>query len=154
MLCGRKDRVQHKGIYFVRGATVHLFSQKVDHPNGLAFSPNERYLYVTNTMLENVLRFDVKPDGTGSNERTFVDMSGDPAEGAPDGIKIDGAGNVYCTGPGGIWILSPTGKHLGTILTPERLTNFTFGGNDGQWIYMVSANTLYRIPLKVRASTH
>ena len=149
MLCGNKDGVTHKGIYFVKAGVVRLFSQTVDHPNGLAFSRNEKYLYVSNTILKNVLRFNMQLDGTGTNERVFADMNGDPATGAPDGIKVDSDGNVYCTGPGGIWVLSPTGKHIGTILTPERLTNFTFGGNDAKTLYIEAATMLYRIPVKV-----
>jgi gluconolactonase len=149
LLCGNREGIQHKGVYFIKAGVVHLFSQTVDHPNGLAFSKGEKYLYIANSLLKNVLRFEMQRDGSGTNEQIFVDMSGDTATGAPDGIKVDARGNVYCTGPGGIWISSATGKHLGTILTPERLTNFTFGGNDGKTLYFESANTLARISVKV-----
>jgi gluconolactonase len=149
MQCGNGDRVPHKGVYFIKAGVVHLFSQTVDHPNGLAFSRNEKYLYVANTLLENILRFDIKPDGTGRNEQVFAAMGGDIYVGAPDGIKVDIKGNVYCTGPGGIWIFSPAGKHIGTILTPERTTNFTFGNDDAKTIYFVGTKTLSRISLRV-----
>lgn len=150
LLCGNKDGVQHKGVYFVRAGIVHLFSDNVDHPNGVAFSPDEKYLYVSNSLVKNVLRFDMMPDGGGTNETVFVDMSGDTADGVPDGIKVDVRGNVYCTGPGGVWIMTPTGRHIGTILTPERATNFTFGGEDGKSLYIEGSTTLSRITLKIR----
>jgi gluconolactonase len=149
LICGNKDGIQHKGVYFIKDGTVHLFSQTVDHPNGLAFSPNEKYLYIANSLLKNILRFEMKPDGTGANEQVFVDMSGDSADGAPDGLKVDVKGNVYCTGPGGIWIMSPTGRHIGTILSSEHLTNFAFGGADGKTIFLESATSLFRVPVKV-----
>jgi gluconolactonase len=152
LICGNKDGIQHKGVYFVKDGTVHLFSQGVDHPNGLAFSPDEKYLYIANTLLKNILRFRMKSDGSGGNEEVFVDMSGDSADGAPDGLKVDVKGNVYCTGPGGIWIMSPKGQHLGTILSSEHLTNFTFGGADGKTIYLESSTALFRIPVKVAGS--
>jgi gluconolactonase len=150
LLCGHASGVPHKGVYFVKDGVVHLFSKDVHHPNGLAFSANEKVLYVSNTIQKNVLRFDLHPDGSGTGPSVFSDMSADPAEGAPDGIKLDIKGNVYCTGPGGIWILSPSGRHLGTILTAERSTNFTFGGEDGRALFIESATTLARIQLKVR----
>jgi gluconolactonase len=148
MVCGNKDGITHKGVYFIKAGAVRLFSRTVDHPNGLAFSRDEKTLYVSNTILKNIIRFDMRPDGTGTNERVFADLGGE-APGAPDGIKLDADGNVYCTGPGGLWILSPTGKHLGTILTPERLTNFTFGGSAGKTLYIEGATALYRIDVEV-----
>jgi gluconolactonase len=78
-----------------------------------------------------VVRYDVKADGTLENRKVFVDMNSDPRPGNPDGMKIDVRGNVWDSGPGGIWIVSPEGKHLGTILTPERLSNLAWGDQDG-----------------------
>jgi len=150
MSCGNKDGVPHKGVYFLKAGVMHLFSQDVNHPNGLAFSPDEKYLYVANTLVKNIVRFEMKADGTGTNEQIFVDMSGESPEGTlPDGIKVDSKGFVYCTGPGGIWIIAPTGRHIGTIPIPERITNFTFAGNDAKTIYVTGATTLFRILLKV-----
>lgn len=149
MLCGNKAGIPHKGVYFIKEGTVRLFSQTVDHPNGLALSKNESYLYISNSYEKNILRFAMQPDGTGTNEQVFVDMSSGRGEGLPDGIKVDTEDNVYCTGPGGIWIMSSAGRHLGTILTPERPTNFAFGGRDAKTLYIVGLKTLSRISLKV-----
>lgn len=149
VLCGDKKGITHEGVYFLKDGVVHLFDRDVDHPNGLAFSPDERYLYISNTFVRNILRFKMSPDGGGTGAEVFVDMSGTAGDGAPDGIKVDTRGNVYCTGPGGIWIMTPSGKHIGTILTPHPATNFTFGGNDGKTLYIEAPAALYRISLRV-----
>jgi gluconolactonase len=142
------EGVPHKGLYVLRSGEVRLLSKDIDHPNGLAFSPDEKHLYVTNSLLGNVLRFDVRAAGI-ANERVFVDMSSDKGVGRPDGIKVDKRGNVYSTGPGGVWIMSPSGRHIGTILAPGQVNNLTFGGNDLRTLYMAGFGALYRIPLKV-----
>jgi gluconolactonase len=140
--------VSHEGLYLLRAGKVMLLSRSVDHPNGVAFSPDEKYLYVSNTRLENVLRFNVQPRGI-SNGKVFIDMSGDPEAGAPDGIKVDERGNVYSTGPGGVWIMSPAGKHIATIRTPRKITNMAFGGQNFRTFYMTGFGALYRIRLKI-----
>lgn len=140
--------VPHKGLYVLREGQVRLLSKDINHPNGVALSPDEKYLYVTNTLVENILRFDVQPEGI-ANPIVFVDMSGDSADGGPDGIKVDRTGNVYSTGPGGVWILSPEGKHLGTIQTPRQITNLAFGDGDLKTLYMTGLGAVYRISLKV-----
>ncbi len=125
-----------------------LLSKSIDHPNGLAFSPNEKYLYVSNTRRKNILRFDIQNGGI-SNERVFVDMSGDKEVGVPDGLKVDKKGDVYSTGPGGVWVISAAGKHVGTIRTPKRITNMAFGDKDFRTLYMTGFGALYRIRVKV-----
>jgi gluconolactonase len=149
MLCGpnAKDSVRHKGVYLVKGGEVQLLAKDIDHPNGLAFSPDEKYLYVSNSLVKNILRFDVQSDGTITNESVFIDMSSAEGAGLPDGLKVDTKGNVYCTGPRGIWIISPTGKHLGTILV--RSANFAFGGKDAKTLYITGGASLSRIPLRL-----
>lgn len=149
ILCGDEKGIPHEGVYFLKDGVVHLFDRDVDHPNGLAFSPHEKYLYISNTLVRNILRFRMSPDGGGTGADVLVDMSGAAGDGAPDGIKVDTRGNVYCTGPGGIWIMAPSGKHIGTILTPHPATNFTFGGNDGKTLYIEEPTALYRISLRV-----
>ena len=99
-------------------------------PNGLAFSPDESVLYIDDTAEQTIRRFDVSPDGSIGNGRVFIRMQG-TEPGAPDGMKVDQQGNVYCTGPGGIWIMDSSGKHLGRILMPEQPANFNFG--DADW---------------------
>ena len=96
------------------------------------------------------MRFEVRSDDTLANGQVFIDMNGDDAPGVPDGMKVDLKGNVYCTGPGGVWIISPTGKHLATIKTPERITNLAFGNADGKMLYLTGrTGELFGINLKV-----
>lgn len=143
-----EEGVPHKGLYMLKAGEVRLLSKDIDHPNGLAFSPDEKYLYVTNSLIKNVLRFDVLADGI-ANEKVFIDMSGDKEAGLPDGIKSDRNGNVYSSGPGGVWIISSSGKHLGTIRAPREVHNFVFGDNDLKTLYMTGSGSLFRIRLKV-----
>ncbi len=91
----------------------------------------------------------MQADDTVTNRRLFVDMNPVKGDGAPDGMKVDKKGNVYDSGPGGLWILSPDGKHLGTIPTPDRVSNLTFGDADGKTLYITLHNALYRIRLNI-----
>lgn len=116
-------------------------------PNGIALSPDEKYLYVNGS--RKIIRYDVLADGGVANGRVIVDMTAETAPGGTDGMKVDQRGNVYCTGPGGVWILSPDGKHLGTIRTPEPVTNFAFGDSDGKTIYMTHRRNLYRVRVNI-----
>ena len=121
-------------------------------PNGLAFTPDEKYLYVNGGApggKKYVVRFEVKPDDTLANEKIFADMTADPAPGGPDGMKVDKKGTVYESGPGGIWIISPEGKHLGTILSPEVVANLAFGGADGKDLFVVARRGLYKIRVNI-----
>jgi gluconolactonase len=142
------EGVPYEGLYVLRAGKVQLLNRDIDHPNGVAFSPDEKFLYVTNTRRKNILRFDVTGAGV-ENEQLFVDMKGDGATGAPDGIKVDRNGNVYSTGPGGVWIISAEGKHLGTIQTPKPITNLAFGDRNAKTLYMTAFGAVYRIRLKV-----
>jgi gluconolactonase len=96
-----------------------------------------------------VLRYDVKADGTLENRKVFIDMNSDMRPGNPDGMKIDVRGNVWDSGPGGIWIVSPQGKHLGTILTPERLSNLAWGDAGGMTLDTTGGTMVTRIRVKV-----
>jgi gluconolactonase len=149
-------------IYLLRGGELKLFTEDMTLPNGLAFTPDEKYLYVVDTMRMNILRFVVQSDDSITNGQLFFDENADnmhpyPGTGVPDGMKVDQKGNVYCTGPSGIWIISPEGKHLGTILVPEpenpgRIrgpSNLAFGGPDGKTLYITGRPGLYRIRLKI-----
>ena len=120
-------------------------------PNGIAFSPDEKYLYVGNWDPEKkiVMRYDVEAEGNLSNGKVFFDMTKAPGEDAIDGIKIDQQGNLYVSGPGGLWIISPSGKHLGTIIAPKHPHNIAWGGDDGKTLYMTAQGTLYRMQLKI-----
>lgn len=142
------------GVYLLKHGTLRLATKDLPHPNGLAFSPDERYLYINDTSKKIIMRYDVEPDDTIANGQVFIDMSSDKASGAPDGMKVDRNGNVYCTGPGGLWIMSPEGKHLGTIKSApvviDKLTNLAFGDADGKTLYLTArTGELCRIRLKV-----
>lgn len=156
MICGPggKDRVTHLGVYMMNKAgKVQLLTATVPKPNGLALSPDEKYLYVANSF-GTVNRFDVRKDGTITNERIFIDMTQEMKtsgkRGLPDGLKVDKQGNVYSSGPGGVWILSSTGKHLGTILVNRGIANFTFGDEDARTLYMTSGSNAQEPPAVLR----
>jgi gluconolactonase len=139
------------GVYRVRDGVVSLLTDELEGPNGLAFSPDERWLYVGNWDFDRtvVMRYD--PD-SGAGE-VFFDMTGAPGEDAIDGIKVDVEGNVYACGPGGIWILSPDGDHLGTLRLPESPHNLAWGDGDGdedgRTLYVTALTSVYRLRLRV-----
>ena len=139
------------GVYRWSNGHLQLLTTDMTGPNGLAFSPDEKYLYVGNwdEKKKIVMRYDVKPDGTLAHGRVFFDMTSAPGEDAIDGLKVDRQGNVYVSGPGGLWILSPTGKHLGTIVGPEHPHNFAWGDADGKTLYLTAQTGLYRIRLSI-----
>ena len=140
------------GIYRLAGGKVQLLYDRLSRPNGLAFSPDEKYLYVANSDASRAMwvRFPVKPDGTLGDGTVFYDVTGNSREGLPDGMKVDQEGNVYATGPGGIWIFSPQGEHLGTIRPPEIPANCNWGDEDGKTLYLTARTGLYRIRLQIR----
>jgi len=134
------------GVYLIKDGKVTLL-EKDYSPNGITFSPDEKYLYVNGG--GKVYRYDVRPDDTLANRREFIDMTADKTPGGTDGMKVDMRGNVFSSGPGGVWIISPEGKHLGTILAPEGggVTNMAFGDADGKTLYLTVRRTLARIRL-------
>jgi gluconolactonase len=142
------------GLYRVKegNSDLQLLDKDIT-PNGLAFSPDEKILYVNGG--GQIFRYDVQSDGTLTNKRLFIDprASGDKAPGNPDGMKVDRAGNLWSTGPGGIWIISPAGKHIGTILLPEPATNLAFGDADGKTLYITDRRSFARIRLNAPGIT-
>ncbi len=145
-----RKELTFSGVFRLSGEKLQLVGTDLSGPNGLAFSPDEKYLYVGNwdEKKKVVMRYDVNTDGSLSNGKVFFDMTNAPGEDALDGVKVDQRGNVYVSGPGGLWILSPAGKHLGTIVTPEHPHNFAWG-DDGRSLYVTARSTLYRMRLKV-----
>jgi gluconolactonase len=139
------------GVFAVRDGEVRLVSDDLEGPNGLAFSPDERYLYVGNWDLERkvVMRYPVADDGSLSAGEVFHDMTDAPGEDALDGLKVDEAGNVFTCGPGGIWVLSPEGEQLGLIKLPENPHNLAFGGEDGRTLYVTALTSVYRMRLSI-----
>lgn len=147
----RKKELTFNGIYRLFAGKLSLLSRGLTRPNGLAFSPDEKYLYVSNSDPADKIwmRFEVAPDDGLSRGQLFFDVSKNTEEGLPDGLKVDQAGNLYCTGPGGIWIFSPEARHLGTIRVPEIPANCAWGDADGRTLYIAARTSLYRIGLKI-----
>jgi gluconolactonase len=141
----------YSGVYRVRDGEITLETAELEGPNGLAFSPDERFLYVGNWDIERkvVMRYGVDAEGALSNGTVFHDMTGAPGEDAIDGVKVDAAGNVYACGPGGVWVLSPEGERLGLIELPEDPHNLAFGGEDRRTLYITALTGVYRIGLEV-----
>lgn len=94
------------------------------------------------------MRYRVQPDGSVTDGSLFLDASSEPEKGGPDGLRVDKKGNIYGSGPGGVWIISPEGKHLGTIKVPEVVSNVAWGDKDGKTLYITASTTLFRIKLK------
>ena len=136
------------GVYrFADGQVTSLITD-LGRPNGIAFSPDLRTMYVSNTEATRkvVMAYDVAGDGSVSNGRVFVDATADSSPGMPDGLKVDTQGNVYATAPGGVWVITPDGRHLGTIQPPEMATNCAWG-DDGRTLYITAETGIYRIKL-------
>jgi gluconolactonase len=140
------------GIYRVaENGEIGLLSTALTRPNGLAFSPDERLLYVANSDPHRKiwLRFEVQADGSLGPSDVFFDATAATEEGLPDGMKLDRRGNLYCTGPGGIWVFSANGQHLGTIRVPEIPANCHWGDDDASTLYITARTSIYRIRLLV-----
>ncbi len=137
------------GVYYVKpDGVLKLLVDDFKMPNGLAFSPDESILYINDTARMHIRCFKVSPEGSINDGRLFIEMEG-KEPGAPDGMKVDQQGNVYCTGPGGIWIMDPSGKYLGRILMPEQTTNFGWGDSDWKTLYITTRSSIYRLRLRI-----
>lgn len=146
-----RKELPFSGVYCLIHGELKLVSTDLTGPNGLAFSPDEKYLYVDDwdDKKKIILRYEVQPDGSLTNKSTFLDATSEPGEDAWDGLKVDRLGNVYASGPGGLWIISPEGKHLGTIVGPEHPHNLAWGGEDRKTLYLAAQTGLYRISVKI-----
>jgi gluconolactonase len=141
-------------FYFVKSGKVTLLDKEPGGapPNGIALSPDEKTLYVTNApMFKQIFAYDVQPDDTVKNGRLFLDLAGEKGLGGPDGVRVDRQGNVYTAATGGLWIVSPAGKRLGKVPAPEgvRFANLAFGDPDDKTLYLVSAKNLWRVRVKI-----
>ena len=131
---------------------LDLLVKDLTRPNGLGFPPDEKKFYIANSDPNRKvwMVYDVKADGALANGKVFADVTKETADGLPDGMKLDTQGNLYCTGPGGIWVFSPQGKHLGTIAPPETPANCHWGDADGKTLYMTARTGLCRVKLNVK----
>jgi gluconolactonase len=140
---------QKPGAAPTRGELQLLISD-LTRPNGIAFSPDEKYLYVNNSEPKKIwMRYRLQPDGTLTEPKLLYDASADKRPGSPDGMKVDMEGNIYSAGPGGVWIFSPDGKALATILFPEKVANVAWAGADRKMLYITASSSIYRIHLKI-----
>lgn len=149
-----RKELPFSGVYRSSNGILQLLTRDLSGPNGIAFSPDEKVLYVGNwdEKHKTVTRYELNADGALGTARVFADLTTESGEDAIDGLKVDREGNVYVSGPGGIWIFSSEGKALGTISGPEHPHNFAWGGADGRTLYLTAQTGLYRIRLNVPGS--
>jgi gluconolactonase len=145
-----KEQAVH-GVYRIGpDSALHLVADDFALPNGLAFSPDESVLYIDDSAHKHIRALDVRPDGTLVNSRIVLDMASDDP-GVPDGLKVDVQGNVYCTGPGGLWVCRADGTLLGRIVLPELPANVAWG-EDGSVLFLTSRTSVYRLPTRTRGA--
>lgn len=145
----------YAGVYRVTPDGATALVADFEYPNGLAFSPDERVLYVANTRWAQYIHaLELDAGGAMVRRRIFADMSSDETEGVPDGMKVDVEGRVYCTGPGGTWVFAPDGARLGIIRTPEVPANLAFGGPDLRTLFFTARTSIYTLPVKVPGQPH
>jgi gluconolactonase len=147
-----RKEIPYSGVFAVTPkGRILLVTRELTGPNGIAFSPDEKFLYVGNwdEKKKVVMRYPVHKDGRVGPGEVFFDTTSAAGEDAIDGMKVDQKGNLYISGPGGLWILSPEGKHLGTIVGPRHPHNLAWGGEDGKTLYLCALEGLYRIRLKI-----
>jgi len=148
---GQKQEIPFQGVYRLDAAgRVTLLTKELSQPNGLAFSPDGKHLYVDDSERRNIRVFDFTAEHRLENGRIFGEEPGGKGDGVPDGMKLDQAGNVYVTGPKGIWVWDPKGRHLGTIILPEQPANLAWGDADYGTLYITATTSVYRLQTKVR----
>ena len=147
--------VEHAGVYRIAPDGAVSLVADFEYPNGLAFSPDERLLYVANTRWAQYIHvLELEADGRVLRRRIFADMSSDETDGVPDGMKVDVEGRVYCTGPGGTWVFAPDGTRLGIIRTPEVPANLAFGGPDLRTLFFTARTSVYTLRARTPGQPH
>jgi gluconolactonase len=146
-----RKELPFSGVYALNGHGLVLATRDLEGPNGVALSPDEKFLYVTNwdPKKKVVMRYEAQRDGSLRNGRVFFDMTSAPGSEALDGLEVDRAGNLYVSGPGGVWILDANGRHLGTVRGPRLAANFAWGDEDGRTLYWTARSALYRMRLGI-----
>jgi gluconolactonase len=146
-----RKALPYSGVFRWKDGAVTLLSTELTGPNGIAFSPDEKYLYIGDwdDHRKVVMRYPVRADGTLDAGEVFHDFTAEPGEDAIDGIKVDVEGNLYVSGPGGLWILSSDGKALGLVKAPRHPHNMTWGDADGKTLYLAAQDRVYRMRLKI-----
>jgi gluconolactonase len=149
---GQTQEIPFQGVYRFGpdGSDVTLLTRELTQPNGLAFSPDGKRFYVDDSEQRNIRVYDFQRDGTISNGRIFGEEPGGKDDGVPDGMKVDKHGNIFVTGPRGIWVWNKTGRHLGTIVMPEQPANLAWGDADYGTLYITATTSVYRL----RTKTH
>ena len=145
----------YAGVYRIAPDGAVALIADCEYPNGLAFSPDERVLYVANTRwTAYIIAIELDAGGSPIRRRIFADMSSDETDGVPDGMKVDVEGRVYCTGPGGTWVFAPDGARLGIIRTPEIPANLAFGGSDLRTLFFTAHTSVYTMRVKIPGQPH
>jgi gluconolactonase len=145
---GEKQELPFLGVFRLDAqGNLRLLTKELTEPNGLAFSPNGKHLYIDDSEQRNIRVYDVTSDGGITSGRIFGEEPGGKGDGVPDGMKLDANGNLYVTGPQGIWVWSPEGKHLGTIVLPEQPANLAWGDKDYRTLYITATTSVYRLQM-------
>ena len=148
---GAKQEIPYQGVYRLDDkGNLKLLTKDLAQPNGLAFSPDGKHFYVDDSEKRNILVYDVAADGTISNGRVFGEEPGGKNDGVPDGMKVDKNGNIFVTGPKGIWVWDAKGNHLGTIAMPEQPANLNWGDKDYRTLYITATTSVYRLEMKTQ----
>ena len=148
---GAKQELPYQGVYRLDDkGSLKLLTKDLAQPNGLAFSPDGKHFYVDDSEKRNILVYDVAADGTISNGRVFGEEPGGKGDGVPDGMKVDKNGNIFVTGPKGIWVWDAKGNHLGTIAMPEQPANLNWGDKDYRTLYITATTSVYRLEMKTQ----
>jgi gluconolactonase len=146
----QKQEIPFKGVYRIApGGEVQLLTKDLDEPNGLAFSPDGKKLYIDDSARKDIRVYDFH-DGKLSNGKLFGEEPGDPHDGVPDGMRVDRKGNLYVVGPKGIWVWDAEGHHLGTIVVPEQPANLAWGDPDYSTLYITATTSVYKIRTRAR----
>ena len=146
---GAKQEIPYQGVYRLsENGSLNLLTRELTQPNGLGFSPDGKRFYVDDSEQRNIRVYDFTAEGTLTNGRIFGEEPGGKNDGVPDGMKLDKNGNIFVTGPKGIWVWDANGHHLGTIVMPEQPANLAWGDKDYRTLYITATTSVYRLETK------